>query len=78
MANALPRPADHDISPGDRPMSTFAHAVRRFVRDEAGASMAEYALLIAVIALVAVAGAKTLGTSLNDKFSATATKITTP
>lgn len=59
-------------------MSTFATAVRRFVRDETGASMAEYALLIAVIALVAVAGAKTLGTSLNTKMGSAANTITNP
>ena len=59
-------------------MSTFASAVRRFVRDEVGASMAEYALLIAVIALVAVAGAKTLGTTLNTKFDSAATTIANP
>ncbi len=59
-------------------MSTFVAVVRRFVRDEAGASMAEYALLIAVIALVAVAGAKTLGTNLNTKLSGAATTIANP
>ena len=59
-------------------MSKFASAVRRFVRDEAGASMAEYALLIAVIALVAVAGAKSLGNNLNTKLNGAATTIATP
>lgn len=59
-------------------MSTFATALRRFVRDEAGASMAEYALLVAVIALVAVAGAKTLGTNINTSLNGAATKIATP
>ncbi len=59
-------------------MSKFASAARRFVRDETGATMAEYALLIAVIALVAVAGAKTLGTNLNNKLDAAATKIARP
>ena len=57
-------------------MSKFASAVRRFVRDETGASMAEYALLIAVVALVAVAGAKTLGTSISSKMSTAASTIT--
>jgi pilus assembly protein Flp/PilA len=56
-------------------MSKFAAAARRFVRDETGATMAEYALLIAVIALVAVAGARTLGTKLNDKLNAAASKV---
>ncbi len=59
-------------------MSKFASTVRRFVRDETGATMAEYALLIAVIALVAVAGAKTLGDNLSAKFTAIGGKITTP
>ena len=58
-------------------MSKFANAVRRFVRDETGATMAEYALLIAVIALVAVAGARTLGTTLNTRFTNGATQIGT-
>ncbi len=59
-------------------MSKFTSVVRRFVRDEAGATMAEYALLIAVIALVAVAGAKTLGNNLRDKFTAVGGNITNP
>ncbi len=59
-------------------MSKFASTVRRFVRDETGATMAEYALLIAVIALVAVAGAKTLGDNLSSKFTTIGGKIATP
>ena len=58
-------------------MSKLASAVRNFVRDETGASMAEYALLIAVIALVAVAGARTLGSNLSSKMSSAATTIGT-
>lgn len=58
-------------------MSTFATAVRRFVRDESGATMAEYALLIAVIALVAVAGARTLGNSLGNRMTTAANTIRT-
>ncbi len=50
-------------------MSKFASTVRRFVRDETGASMAEYALLVAAIALVAVAAVKTLGTNVNGIFT---------
>ncbi len=58
-------------------MSKFATAVRRFVRDETGATMAEYALLIAVIALVAVAGARTLGNSLNTRLGGAGNTIAT-
>ncbi|HEY0780386.1 MAG TPA: Flp family type IVb pilin [Gemmatirosa sp.] len=56
-------------------MSKFTSAVRRFVRDEEGATMAEYALLVAVIALVALAGAKTLGTNINSKLSTAAGNV---
>ena len=58
-------------------MSKLTSAVRRFVRDEEGATMAEYALLVAVIALVALAGAKTLGNNIRDKFNTSANSIAT-
>jgi len=41
----------------------------RFVGDEEGASMVEYALLVALIAVVVIAAALFLGTEINDKFS---------
>ncbi len=41
----------------------------RFMKDEGGASMVEYALLVALIAVVVIAGALFLGTEINDKFS---------
>ena len=41
----------------------------RFVKDEEGASMVEYALLVALIAVVVIAAALFLGTEINDKFS---------
>ena len=41
----------------------------RFIEDEGGASMVEYALLVALIAVVVIAGALFLGTAINDKFS---------
>ena len=41
----------------------------RFVEDEEGASMVEYALLVALIAVVVIAAALFLGTEINDKFS---------
>jgi pilus assembly protein Flp/PilA len=41
----------------------------RIVRDEEGASMVEYALLVALIAVVVIAGAIILGNAINDKFS---------
>ncbi len=56
-------------------MSKLTSAVRRFVRDEEGATMAEYALLVAVIALVALAGAKTLGTNIGARFNTAANNV---
>jgi len=41
----------------------------RIVRDQMGASMVEYALLVALIAVVVIAAALFLGTEINDKFS---------
>jgi pilus assembly protein Flp/PilA len=41
----------------------------RFLKDEEGASMVEYALLVALIAMVVIAAALFLGTEIGDKFS---------
>ena len=41
----------------------------RFVRDDRGASMVEYALLVALIAVVVIAAALFLGSAIGDKFS---------
>jgi pilus assembly protein Flp/PilA len=43
--------------------------------DDSGATMAEYALLVAFIAVVALAGVKILGTHLSTMFSAVATSV---
>ncbi len=41
----------------------------RFIQDEEGASMVEYALLVALIAVVVIAGALFLGNEISGKFS---------
>jgi pilus assembly protein Flp/PilA len=41
----------------------------RFIQDEEGASMVEYALLVALIAVVVIAGALFLGEEISEKFS---------
>ncbi|MGA8476116.1 MAG: Flp family type IVb pilin [Candidatus Cybelea sp.] len=45
------------------------------IRDEEGATMVEYGLLVALIALVALAGITTLGTSLSSMFNNVANTI---
>jgi pilus assembly protein Flp/PilA len=44
-------------------------------RNEKGQTMAEYGILIAVIALVVVVAALTLGGSISSLFANTATKV---
>jgi len=41
----------------------------RLAKDEEGATMVEYALLVALIALVVIVGALFLGTEIGDKLS---------
>ena len=59
-------------------MPALLRNARRFLRAETGATMAEYALLLAVIALVAIVGAKALGTSVNTQLNSAATKVSAP
>ncbi|MGU3537714.1 Flp family type IVb pilin [Methylobacterium sp. A54F] len=48
---------------------------RRFAADERGATAIEYGLIAALIAVAIIAGARSLGTSINAKFTAVSTKI---
>ena len=50
--------------------------INRFVRDEEGQDLVEYAMLLAFIALIAIVGVKTLGTTVNTFFSNVATALT--
>ena len=45
-------------------------------KKEKGASLVEYALLVALIAVVAITGIRALGTSINAQYSGLATKFT--
>lgn len=46
---------------------------RRFVREDEGQDLVEYVMLLALIAIVAVAGATTLGLNINTKYNSVAT-----
>ncbi len=50
-------------------LRTWTTLQSRMIEDEQGASMVEYALLVALIAVVVIAAALFLGTEINDKFS---------
>jgi pilus assembly protein Flp/PilA len=51
--------------------------VRSFSKDEKGATMFEYAILVGVIALVAIGGATVFGTDLHDLFTKQGTSVST-
>lgn len=56
-------------------MSKLIAAARNFVRDEEGATAAEYALLVALIAVVLIVGARELGSAINTRLDNTAREI---
>lgn len=56
-------------------MHKFMNAVRKFVTDDSGATMVEYALMVALIAAVCVTAVTTLGTAVGAKFTSIAGSI---
>ncbi|MBP1887934.1 Flp family type IVb pilin [Sinorhizobium mexicanum] len=49
----------------------------RLMKDESGATAIEYGLIAALISVALIAGATSLGTSLNTTFTGLGTKLTT-
>jgi pilus assembly protein Flp/PilA len=47
----------------------------RFMKDESGATAIEYGLIAAPIAIAVIAGARSLGGTLNDTFSNVNTEL---
>ena len=56
-------------------MKAFANVISSFVRNEEGQDLLEYALLVALIALVAVGAVTAAGLKVNTIFSQIATAI---
>lgn len=52
--------------------------LKNFVRDESGASAAEYALILAIVGTGIALAAVSLGTAISDSMSGAADCITTP
>ena len=48
---------------------------RRFRRDELGATMVEYGIMVALIAVVAIVAVQSLGSSTNDTFESVNTTL---
>ena len=57
-------------------VASLAQAVRRFGRDEEGAALAEYGILVAFIAIVAITAVTFFGSRISSKFSQLATSFT--
>jgi pilus assembly protein Flp/PilA len=56
----------------------FIARLKKFAHAEEAQDLLEYALLVALIALVAVAGITTAGTNVNTIFTQIAAKIVAP
>jgi pilus assembly protein Flp/PilA len=59
-------------------MTQLVQVVRSFWRDEEGQDLLEYALLVALIALVSVAAVTLAGKKVDEIFTAIAGAIPTP
>jgi len=53
----------------------FTAAATKFIRNEEGATLAEYGLLLALIAVVCLGAITTLGTKISTMFSAVASSV---
>ena len=51
--------------------------IKGLIKDEEGAAMPEYALLVALIAVIVILGASFLGTAVRNKFYAVGNNVTT-
>lgn len=56
-------------------MSKIISVVKTFVADENGVTAIEYGLIAALVGVVMMIGATTLGTKLSDSFAFIATKM---
>lgn len=50
--------------------------IKRFIHEEEGQDMVEYALLAALISIVAIVAVRSIGTAASVSFSTTASAIT--
>jgi pilus assembly protein Flp/PilA len=62
-----------EFTDGLRPIedsTTMTDTIRKFIRDESGATAIEYGLIAAGISLVIIAAVNGIGSKLNTKFTA--------
>jgi pilus assembly protein Flp/PilA len=56
-------------------MTQLARSIRSFMNEDEGATMVEYGLMLALIALVCIVAVTLIGTNLSIKFNEAATAI---
>lgn len=56
-------------------MDRLKNLVARFINDDQGQDLIEYALLATFVSLVAIAGATFLGTALNNWYTSVGSKV---
>jgi pilus assembly protein Flp/PilA len=59
-------------------MSKVSSMFRRFVKEESGATMVEYGIMVAVIAAVSIVIVRSIGNKTNNAFSAVDSGLTPP
>ena len=57
-------------------MNTLISSAKRFLRSDHGAALAEYGILVAFIAIVAITAVTFFGSKISAKFSGLATTFT--
>jgi pilus assembly protein Flp/PilA len=68
-----------DIARNDRARwrsMEMTNLIQRFIRDEEGQDLVEYAFLLAFIALIAVAGVTLVGTSITNVYNSITGQLT--
>jgi pilus assembly protein Flp/PilA len=53
----------------------MSNLIKRFARDESGATAIEYGLIVALIAVVIITAVTTVGTNLSASFTSVGTQI---
>jgi pilus assembly protein Flp/PilA len=70
--------SQYRIKPGNRYMSSLCNSVRSLLRlksNEEGATMVEYGLMVALIAVVCLVAVTALGTSIKGVFTSISTSV---
>jgi pilus assembly protein Flp/PilA len=58
-------------------MSQITSACKRFLADESGATMVEYALMVALVAIATISAVTGVATALQSQFGSAATAVGT-